>query len=204
MIKHEKSHVVSEMHSLKAETDLTPKPFELAVKTKAYDICKTLVALKDKNINQTISKIVDNSCNFEKYIESDCPEVTAALFSRPDWLICESYQLTVLKQIFKFIKQRENDKAFYLIKVVCGPINPFHLIRGLGMQKEPSDKLPSIIQDKKKLSNDYKQCLDILNKCFKNFEKHIYMFTSTADAKSLERTKLKLNSNEAYKFSVIR
>lgn len=80
------------------------------------------------------------------------PEVTAALFSNKQWLVCESYQCLIFQQILEFINKRETEKSFYLLKALCGPNIPYHLIRGIGMQRAKDDgrkKYDSIVEDRK-------------------------------------------------------
>jgi hypothetical protein len=54
-------------------------------------MCKALVNLDDENINISLSKIENNRCKFEEYLKLGIPSVTASLFSRKEWLMCESY-----------------------------------------------------------------------------------------------------------------
>ena len=70
------------MHVLGASTDLSPEPFSVAIDTKNFVICKTLISLDDKNINNSLRKLVNNKCRFEDYLTQDVPEVTAAMFSK--------------------------------------------------------------------------------------------------------------------------
>lgn len=91
MISIGRTHIVKQMHEIKPKTDLIPQPFEVAAKSKNYDMCKVLVNLDDKNINKSLSKIENNRCKFEEYLKLGIPSVTASLFSRKEWLMCESY-----------------------------------------------------------------------------------------------------------------
>ena len=70
------------MHVLGASTDLSPEPFSVAIDTKNFAICKTLISLDDKNITNSLRKLVNNKCRFEDYLTQDVPEVTAAMFSK--------------------------------------------------------------------------------------------------------------------------
>jgi hypothetical protein len=60
MIKLQKFHVVKEMYKLNANTDFSPSAFDVAVKTKAYDICKTLINLGDPYIENSVKSIIDH------------------------------------------------------------------------------------------------------------------------------------------------
>ena len=60
-----RSHIVKDMCKENPKTDLTPKPFQVAVDSKDYDMCKTLINLNDENINKSIAEIIDNKCMFE-------------------------------------------------------------------------------------------------------------------------------------------
>jgi hypothetical protein len=134
------------MIELNAQTNLTPGVLESGIQSRNYQVCSTLLNMDNKYVNKTLKKIEGNQSNFLNYLRLEIPEVTAALFSNPKWLVCESYQVEVFQTILKFIKGRETDQAFYLIKVLCGPNIPFYQIRGIGMLKNKSDLYPSVIQ----------------------------------------------------------
>jgi hypothetical protein len=136
-------------------------------------------------------------------LKLEIPEVIASLFSNTDWLVCESYQIEVFNFILKLIKLRENGKAFYLIKVLCGPNIPFYLIRGIGMHKQNSDLYPSVIEHRDDQIDEYRECEQILMKMKDRFLPEVYLFTSF-DEDNLIKIRLKLNVNEAYNFSRLR
>jgi hypothetical protein len=91
MISIGRTHIVKQMHEIQPETDLIPKPFDVAAQSKDYEMCKALVNLNDKNINMSLNQIENNKCKFEEYIKLGIPSVTASLFSKKEWLMCESY-----------------------------------------------------------------------------------------------------------------
>jgi hypothetical protein len=110
-------------------------------------------------VNNSLKRIENNSCKFEDYIEKGNPSVTASLFSKKEWLICESYQYLIFTQIMDSIRNRELENSFYLIKALCGPNIPYHLIRGIGMQRLKDDRTnyPSIVEARKKYLDEYRQ-----------------------------------------------
>ena len=111
-------------------------------------MCKTLINLDDENINNSFRKIENNQCKFLEYLTMRNPAVTASLFSKNEWLVCESYQYLIFTQIMDCIRNRELENSFYLLKALCGPNIPYHLIRGIGMQRLKDDrtKYPSIVE----------------------------------------------------------
>jgi hypothetical protein len=139
MIALGRSHIVKEMNKMNPKTDLEPKPFDVAVKSKDYEMCKTLINLNNENINKSLGEVNENACKFEEYLNMGIPSVTAALFSKKEWLVCESYQYIIFKQILDNIRERDPATSFNLLKALCGPNIPVHLIRGIGMQRAPDN-----------------------------------------------------------------
>jgi hypothetical protein len=77
------------------------------------------------------------------------------------------------------IRERELEKSFYLLKALCGPNIPYHLIRGIGMQKLKDDRTnyPSIIEARRKYLDEYRQHKSVLTKFKDAFAPHIYVIT---------------------------
>ena len=77
------------------------------------------------------------------------------------------------------IRDRELEKSFYLLKALCGPNIPYHLIRGIGMQRSKDDrtKYPSIVEERRKYQDEYRQHKSVLLKFKQAFASHIYVIT---------------------------
>jgi hypothetical protein len=54
------------------------------------------------------------------------------------------------------IQERENEQAFYLLKILCGPNIPSYLLRGIGIQKYPLKEFPSIVKPRDTMIEEYK------------------------------------------------
>ena len=109
---------------------------------------------------------------------------------------------------------------------MCGPNIPYHLIRGIGIQKAKDEKTkyPSIVEIRKKWLDEYRQHKSVLDKFQSTFADHVYLITKApkfiinssgqkvikteyfGNSKDKVRMteRLKLTKSEAYSFSVLR
>ena len=51
MIALGRGHIIQEMNKVSAETNLNPGPFQVAVDSSNYDMCKTLINLGNSDVN---------------------------------------------------------------------------------------------------------------------------------------------------------
>lgn len=77
------------------------------------------------------------------------------------------------------IRNRELENSFYLLKALCGPNIPYHLVRGIGMQRLKDDrtKYPSIVEARRKYLDEYRQHKSVLTKFKDAFAPYIYIIT---------------------------
>lgn len=82
---------------------------------------------------ETLSKVKKNRCLMHDFIfEKPVPVVAKAIFSNPEIILCEQFQMYLLIQVIEYIIDKEPEKGFDIWKSAFGITCPTILFRGTG------------------------------------------------------------------------